>query len=96
MDLSANSTLQLKVRAIYDFDRKNRRKTIFLETPDANLICLPWKYLKRETKIQKVLDFIKLKGITDITRDNLSEYRLTEIEYIKKPGFIKNLIFKKK
>lgn len=93
--MSINMELKNKIRALYQESLVNRRSTIFLATIDVQEY-LPWKYLSRSQKIEKLLIFAKSNGITNVNSRNISDYKLCDIHYQINTGTVSNVIFVKK
>lgn len=73
----------------------NRRKTIFLDTIDIKA-NIPWKYLTKDEKIYKLLNFSMKNNLNNINSKNITSYKLQNIEYEINTGTVLNAVFIKK
>lgn len=90
---SGMDNFKLRLKRIKESEDINRKKAIFLDTTSIEVNFVPWKYLKREQKIEKIMIYVVLNEIKNVNRNNISNFILKNIDYEFNPGVIHSISF---
>lgn len=83
-----------RIKDIYKEEKNKKRKTIFIDNKEPT-IHFPWKKLTKEYKLKLIIEYLQ-KNHIDFDINNISNYKLTNIEYEKGIETIHHIDFIKK
>lgn len=83
-----------RIKKIYEDENNKKRKTIFIDKKEPT-IHFPWKKLTKEYKLKLIIEYIQ-KNHIDFDINDISKYKLANIEYEKGIETIHHIDFIKK
>lgn len=94
MNKEITDNFRERIKQIYKEENNKKRKTIFIDNKEPS-IHFPWKKLTKEYKLKLITEYIE-KNHIDFNINDISNYKLANIEYEKGIETIHHIDFIKK